>query len=66
MDYSKTEHPNTEHENVRYLNGFGFRAFRIRAPSVEDFLKFGIQIIRYSDARFILLTRQENSEQIVH
>ena len=31
----------------------------------SDFYKSGIQMIRYSDVQFILLTRQENSGQIV-
>ena len=30
----KPNHPNTEHENVRYSNGFGIRMFGIRALTV--------------------------------
>ena len=33
-DHSKTEHPNTELENVRFSNGFGFRMVGIRALTV--------------------------------
>ena len=33
-DLSKTEHPNTEHENVRFSNRFGFLMVGIRAPTV--------------------------------
>ena len=29
-----SNHPNTDHENVRYSNGFGIRMFGIRAPTV--------------------------------
>ena len=32
---------------------------------IVDFYKSGFQIIRYSDARFLLLTGQENSRQMV-
>ena len=30
----KPNHPNTEHENVRFSNVFGIRMFRIQAPTV--------------------------------
>ena len=33
---------------------------------IADFYKSGIQIIHYSDARFLFITVQEASEQIVH
>ena len=35
-DKSKTEHPNTEHENAWFLNGFGFQmvGIQIQAPTV--------------------------------
>ena len=32
-------HPNTEHENVQYLNGFGIQMLGIRAPAVIHMTK---------------------------
>ena len=42
-DHSKTEHPNTELENVRFSNGFGFRMVGIRALTVCDFCSANYQ-----------------------
>ena len=35
-DHSKTEHPYTEHEHVRFSNGFSIQMFGIRAPTISQ------------------------------
>ena len=35
-DHLKAKHPNTEHENVQFSNGFGFRMVGIQALTVSS------------------------------
>ena len=50
----KLNHPNTEHENVRYSNGFGNRMFGIRAPTVVETV-VAKRSMKYNQASLVLV-----------